>query len=313
MKNKFLKSISKLLDNKDFIIILVLLTASLTAYGGVALRVKYNIDSNYFNYINDEAIYSRMSQGNNTDNGLYGTRILTPKLASFLPINPAYSFFLVNWFFTYLTSIVFYIYLKKLNFGRNISFIGALLFLANYVVSGFSGTIVAEPLSYFFWMLGFYFILIDNFPLLALSLFISLFNRETTMLLIPLYFFNRWKWDRTFFLGIMGLVQMNILKRVYTPTTQMVNMFTPITWVYKQHLVRWYNFALFLPAMFGIMWLLAILNYRKASLFVKKTAWLLPFIFLQHTFASSVIRPQFYAFPIIITLALYSFVERKNG
>ena len=64
----------------------------------------------------------------------YTYRILTPLIVYLLPFDTVLGFIIVNLFSLYATSILFYYYLRKLEFGFGVSLVGVFLFLLNPIV-----------------------------------------------------------------------------------------------------------------------------------------------------------------------------------
>jgi hypothetical protein len=303
--NQELNKLNKFIHRPDVMVFLILLSASLVVYGSISLRILFQYDE----YKSGEYVYSHM--GLFQDNTQYGiswsNRLLTPLLASLIPLQPTYSYFILNWIFTFFTAFIYYLFLKEIKFDIKTSLIGSLLFLSNYVVSGWFGSIVVDPLEHLFWILGFYFLLKKKTWQFFLVLILGLFNKENIILLVPFYFFITFNIFNTFLMGIVSFVVLSLLRFLYKAPGQKVYSYIQVMKeVVPVHIQRWYNFITYIPAMFGIMWLLALINYKRAHPFVKRSVFILPFIFAQLLVAHSIIQGFFLAYPIIITLALYS-------
>lgn len=119
----------------------------------------------------------------------YMYRILTPILVYLLPLNHLMGFTLINLTGLFITAVLFYYYLKKLNFNNIFRYFGVLFFLsAPTVIYSMYDIALVDILSFLFFLLAFYAILSKNDILYLFTLVLGVLNKETISFTLPLYF-----------------------------------------------------------------------------------------------------------------------------
>jgi len=247
--------------------------------------------------------YFAMSEGiEPTDwtGAFFYNRVLTPFLAGLLPFSTPTNFLIVNFIGLVGTAFVLFLFLKKLKFSDTLSFIGSLIFLVNHTIMN-SGWLV-DALFYFFFILGFYAILIKNDLLFFISLLIGVFNKELALLLIPLYFIMTLKVWKTFYLSILPfLIELYLFfqpKMLAARSDQLSHALGQFFRDFFPHKINSVSSA------FTIVWIFAILGFKKAPQFVKRSCWFLPFLLVFIPISQTPDRMVFMMFPIVIPLAL---------
>lgn len=248
----------------------------------------------------------------------YMYRILTPLLAYILPFKHITSFILINLTAIISTSVLFYYYLKKLNFKPFYSFIGVLFFILgpNILYSMYNIALV-DPLSFLFFLLAFYSILSKNDKMYMFALIIGVFNKETILFTVPLYFLYKLETERLInaikstALILVSVLILFISIRYYFGFTEYLSLTTIKEIIFYQ--INSNNILANPYLTFGALWIIGIFNIKNIeNKFLKNSLYVLPFIFLQILMATDTLRSLFLAFPIIIPLSLYIFKIRDN-
>lgn len=244
--------------------------------------------------------YFLMSEGNYSGVGaLYNQRILTPFLAGLLPFDTKTNFFLFNYAALTVAAFIFYIFLKKLGYSEILSILGSAIFLFNPTIIRVAGHSV-DALFFLFFIAGFYAILVKNDLLYFLTLLIGIFNKELILLLVPLYFIINTNILKTIYLSIIPViigVIMFLLR--FAELTKVSGTEHLLSFIHK-----FGHKVLSVFSTFTFAWFLAIFGFKKAPVFVKRSCFLLLFIFALAPFSDTPDRVVFMAFPIIIPLIL---------
>lgn len=269
-------------------------------------------------FVGDSAVYIQMSyQPFNYILAPFSYRILTPLIVYLLPLKHYMGFIVVNLTATIGTSILLYYYLKKLNIVRIYRIIGTLFFLFSpSVLYSLLNINLVDPLSYLFFLLAFYAILTKDDKLFLIAVVLGVFNKETILLVIPLFFI--FKLDRgilkalksTLIVSLPGLMIFVILRYFYG----LVNYLSldNISSITSYHLSPNIFFNNPFPA-FGTLWIISLFNLiHIESSFIKKAVYLIPLIILQIFIATDTFKVLFLAFPIIIPLSLYLYKTKDN-
>ena len=253
----------------------------------------------------------------------YMYRILTPLLVSLLPFDHLDGFIMINLLAIFLSGILFYFFLKKLNFNHKISAIGVLLFLLSPgVILSIDDICLTDPVSFLFMIIAFFSILSNNNTLYFLSLSVGMLNRETVLVTLPLFFISTIDVSRLYeslksaiivttlsileFVGIrMYLGSHSFLKYLASTSSAVTNLLihysTSLNLFYIPYSIYW-------P--FSTLWIMGFMKFLDIKNdFIKRSAILLPFIFIQMLIASDISRMVFIAFPIIIPMSLYLFAD----
>jgi len=309
MALKIQKYIPKKLQSREFkfdLIIILLIISMVYA------------SSSYFYWqpvhkTGDSMHYFRMSENIFSEKGLpFKYRILTPILASALPLEPQLRFFVFNFFILCLVGILFYYYLKRLNFNLLLSFLGCTFLFLNPIISK-GAILLIEPFMMLFLLLGFYALLINKKWLFFLAVFLGTINKEVALILLPLYFLYTRKIFQTILMSIFPILAY-IAIRIYFGGEDMFFK-NQTLYVLKLNITKFIPRVLSVGQTFSFMWIIAPFGYKKAPNFIKKcTPWLLilPILFLM---SLSIDRMAYYSFPILIPLVLQvlknTFLQKK--
>lgn len=244
----------------------------------------------------------------------YTYRIFTPVLVFSLPFEHLLNFIIINVSALIATSILFFYYLKRLNFKTVYCFIGVLIFiLSPNVLYCMYNIALVDALAFLFYLAAFYAILSKNDKLYLLILFIGVLNKETILFTIPFFFLCKLENKRLIdalkstILIITPSIVLFIFIRVFYGLKNYISIDTV-----KETILYQFNNAnniLVNPYLsFGVLWIIGLYNIKyNDNNFIKKSLIVLPFIFLQILIATDTSRSLFLAFPIIIPLSLYVF------
>ena len=246
-------------------------------------------------------------------------RILTPFLVYLLPVETVMGFIIVNLSSLYATSILLFYYLKKLGFDFGQSIIGVLFFLLNPITLVLLITIcVVDLLTFFLFLLAFYALLIRKDSLFLMSVTIGVVNREVILITLIFFFFLKLEEldkknaiKQTILISIPPIIVFSVIRILYGIDANYFSIDLIINIVsihYRTLQTNIFIHPYLFYISFGIFWLVSILNLQKIdSIFLKKSIYLIPFVFLQVLIATNYSRLFFIAFPIIIPISLYMF------
>ena len=287
----------------------------------VVILCIFFIGSNFVNgfakmVLNDSLIYFKMSYNPfQSTIAPFMYRIFTPFLVYLLPFNHLVGFTLVNLTALFLTAVLFYYYLKKLDFNNIYSSLGVLFFLlAPTVIYSMYDIALVDYLSFLFFLLAFYAILCKNDKLYFISLILGVLNKETILFTIPLFFLYKIEIKGlikaiklTILVALIPLILFISIKYYFGFTSYFSLNTIKETLLYDLQIKNIFNLSNPFLA-FGTLWILGLyaLNFVNDS-FLKKSLYLMPFIFLQVLIATDMFRALFIAFPIIIPISLYLF------
>jgi len=253
-------------------------------------------------------------------------RILTPFLVYLLPFDTLIGFIIVNLSSLFATSILFFYYLKKLEFSFGICLVGVLFFLLNPITIFLIYAICfADLLLFFFFLLAFYALLCKNDLLFMISVTVGVTNKEIILITLILFFLYKFEEEnKKFFSVIKSTILISLppiavfflIRLLYNVDSGYFSIDTIFN-VLSIHLsdfktnIFWHPYRFYL--VFGILWLISLLNFKKINnKFLKKSLYLIPFVFLQALIAIGYSRLFFIAFPIIIPISLYTFKEKNS-
>lgn len=254
----------------------------------------------------------------------YTYRILTPLIVYFLPLENIFGFFIINISSLLFSGVIFYYYLKKLNFNSCHSFLGVLFFLAApTVIYSLYDIALVDNLSFLFIALGFYFIVTEKDFLYLIILLIGILNKETILYTIPFFFIYKLEYQnlkiaakKTMMISIPVLVVFLIIRYQIGLTDYFsIETIKKVLWDHA------YQFNLFqkLPYLsfhtfknpflaFGTLWFIFAYGLKNIeNKFLKKSLYILPLIFLQILISTDIYRVLFIGYPIIIPISLYLF------
>jgi len=259
--------------------------------------------------------------------GHWRYRVLTPFLARALPDLPNSLFNngraitdfwiakakigIINFLFLSATGILLFYFLLSFDFSFFESLIGILLFYTARPVVQSAGAPMVEASTYFFLILCFYAIRLNNLPLLTLCSSIGIFAKEATFIIIlsAVLFSELKNKIKAIFLLFPGIAIYLIFRFYIYPDPQETyfNINILIAWSRLYSLIR-FNKVMDLFSSFGLLWIPAIyaLINRKGSTQILRWSYLililLGVIFL---LGPNLGYSLFYVFPVIIPLALY--------
>jgi hypothetical protein len=180
------------------------------------------------------------------------------------------------------TSIVLYLLLRALNLGVYASLAGLGLFLGSGATTrAFTTPVYVDALTYLAEVAGFYFLLVRREALFAATLVFGVLNRETIVLLVPLYLFQlradgRLSRDHlpriVLIVGVplaaLGLVMVvKLLAADALPDG--LGLLRPNARTFRQTIPSWQELA-DIYSVYGAAWLLALLNLRRAPPFLRR-------------------------------------------
>lgn len=268
-------------------------------------------------------------------NAPFTYRVLTPLIVYLLPFEHLTGFIIVNIFFLFATSLLFFYYLRKSNFSFLVSIIGLFFFMLSPTTIFMMASICqVEVLMWFMLLLAFYAILCNNDKLYVLALLIGVMNKETVLIIIPLYFLNKLKSNgsllhsikSTIITALPALIAFMLI-RLYFGLSGTYNSIPYYSIEFVKFILKEYLqlgvadpyyqlFGIhsplcvpyFIYVTFGSLWLFMLFNLKHIdNNFLKNSLYLIPFIFLQLIIGIDIRRILFIAFPIIIPIALYEF------
>lgn len=315
-------------------IFLLLLSASFSiCYWAIA---KYDVYSDY-KASGDAQSYIKMSY-HEYDGVLrrYRYRILVPEIVSFLNqhlnlkpfLNKYYedvdkkviqlNFGIVNVISLALTAFILFYYCIALKFSRRESLIGSFLFLTSFFVVTYYTTPLVDALTSFFLIAGFYSVLNGRLLWLGLSFLLGVFTKETNFIILLLVLLE----ERRFFSKkILACLPGMILYAIFILAFKdkfnddscffFANIFS-LRKMAQYMMASFQRFNLYCVIeniqTFMFLWVLMIYALFKASkpIFIRRSLWLLLFIFLIPPLSSSgaVGRVVYQLFPIVIPLSL---------
>ncbi len=223
-------------------------------------------------------------------------RVLTPLLVSAIKSAtnlPTWrAFYVLNYFALFFSSVILYLFLRRLKFNEVLSLIGVSIFLSNYIIVGLSVFLV-DPLFFLFYIAGIYFILKKKFRYTLLCLIVGIFNKETILLLIPYYLVIRFSPYIAYTLFSIFIPYFLWFRKYVAYTSYLEELITnPIRKI------------IYAATSFSLLWILAPFGYKNANPFIKKSVFFLPFVFSLWLLATNLDRMTFLSFPVLIPLVL---------
>lgn len=229
-----------------------------------------------------------------------------------LPFNVSYQ--IIRFVFIFLTGYFFYLFLTTW-FTSEISLAGILYFFAILPITYLR--YYMQPMdipNLFFFLLGYLLILKRKDWLLIPLMFVSMLNRETPILLVPVYLFFRWDelkltqlLLRTSLLAATGLGTYIGLRKIFALKEYYSDLFYLF---YNLTNNRTYFFML---CIFGPFIFLAFKKWSIKPKFLKRAALMLPFFLVIHFTMTIMVEPRLWLpiVPIIVALGLYSVVPEN--
>lgn len=151
-------------------------------------------------------------------------RVLSPWLAGMIPLDPATSFLIINYFSLILLLYLFYFFLRINNISRIIALIATVLFSLNKYLFGhmaWNYFQLVDSMGTLFFILSLIFMIRKEWLPFLLSSIIAILIRETVLLLIPagvVYYLSDKKELRSFLLSALPALSIFILLRILIPS-----------------------------------------------------------------------------------------------
>ena len=168
---------------------------------GVSFQQFLHYDWNNPRGLSDSTSYLAMSNGDYTVSSGHRYRVIIPFLANIVrnmvqPLIPseqlhwfggvdAFSFYIINYFFSSLTGLFLYLFLIRLKFEPQLSLLGVLIFLGSRITILATGAPLVDSLYFLSIIIIVYFCLTQNTTALAILTPILILSKET---IIPFLF-----------------------------------------------------------------------------------------------------------------------------
>ena len=301
--------------------------------------------------LSDSSSYLAMSNGDYAISSGHRYRVIIPFLTSLVrdlvqPLVPpeqlhwfggvdAFSFYIVNYFFTSLTGLFLYCFLAQLKFDSKLSLLGVFIFLGSRITVLTTGAPIVDSLYFLSIIIIVYFCLTKNTTALTILTPILILTKETIIPFLFLPFFVK-QINRKLF-GISVLVSFAIFfwarDTISSWSPNIIERSDPIFDVFKNHLISgfgniahtyfsvggWHGIF----STFSIFWIVAAfgawLSFKKLNTFYQIPRFLLfiiPITFGFTILSSNVGRMLLSSFPIVIPYTLigidYLFSKRDT-
>lgn len=283
---------------------------------GVSIVHLYKVDLPHHNHILE--LHQKVI--NNFGPAPIQYRILSYYLAEFLrKVGVAfdYTYFIIRFAFTFLAILALHFFWIKW-LKPTLCSIGVLFLLAimsfTYMNYYHQPT---DPLNLLFFIISFWLIRERKDYLLVPILFISIFNRETTILIPLVYFFYRYDelplkklFLRFGFISLSVLIPYIGLKFIYG-----------VKQYYCEAVMFYINFhdwrSFYYPLiLYSIFWFFAFVKIKQKPKFIKRSLLILPFFLLVHYWIAIAIEVRLFLplAPLIIASALLNFetIEKEK-
>ena len=168
---------------------------------GVSFQQFLHYDWNNPRGLSDSTSYLAMSNGDYTISSGHRYRVIIPFLANIVrnlvqPLIPseqlhwfggvdAFSFYIINYFFSSLTGLFLYLFLVRLKFEPQLSLLGVFIFLGSRITILATGAPIVDSLYFLSIIIIVYFCLTQNTTTLAILIPILILSKET---IIPFLF-----------------------------------------------------------------------------------------------------------------------------
>jgi hypothetical protein len=231
-----------------------------------------------------------------------------------LGISAPYAYGINGCIFIFLAMCVFHFFLKKW-FSTEITLVGILfVFAALPLTYG----LIAQPsdtFSLFIWAVGLMLIRDRKDIWLIPVILIGTLNRETTVFLILAYFLFRLDEDAKGRLIGYSAVYFLCWLAVYEGLRLWIGPRDYYTdyWQYGHNIGQWYYSLAFPALLFGVFWLLALMDWKSKPKFLTRSALIIPPFIVLHLFMANLMESRLFdvLFLIIVPLALFSLFKEK--
>ena len=172
---------------------------------GVSFQQFLHYDWNNPRGLSDSTSYLAMSNGDYTISSGHRYRVIIPFLANIVrnlvqPLIPseqlhwfggvdAFSFYIINYFFSSLTGLFLYLFLVRLKFEPQLSLLGVFIFLGSRITILATGAPIVDSLYFLSIIIIVYFCLTQNTTMLAILTPILILSKETIIPFLFLPFF----------------------------------------------------------------------------------------------------------------------------
>jgi hypothetical protein len=212
----------------------------------------------------------------------YSFRVLTPLLAGSIAGDLLTGFTIVTVAGLWGAAVVLYLLLRALELGRWVSLAGVGLFLGSGATTrALTTPLYVDALTYLAEVAAFFFLLLRREVLFAVTLAVGVLNRETMLLLLPLYLLQLRSEGRLHranlpraalvvglpFIALGLVIVAKLLAAGAVPDG--LGVLEPRARTFRQTVPTWQELA-DIYSVFGAAWLLAALNLRRASPFLRR-------------------------------------------
>ena len=174
---------------------------------GVSFQQFLHYDWNSPRGLSDSSSYLAMSNGDYTVSSGHRYRFIIPLLANFVrnlvqPLIPsgqldwfggidAFSFYIVNYFFTSVTGLFLYLFLVQLKFDTKLSLLGVFIFLGSRITILTTSAPIVDSLYFLSIIIIVYFCITKNTNILSILTPILILAKETIIPFLFIPFFVR--------------------------------------------------------------------------------------------------------------------------
>ena len=253
----------------------------------------------------------------------YTFRVLTPLLAWAWPAGPLAGFTAVTLLSLVLAGLTLYAYQRVLGLRRGSALAGATLFaVSGGAVRLLTTPVYVDPTTYLTEAAAFLFLALGRFRLFLATVVLGVLNRETALLLVPLYFVTTPWPERTRLRSLLAvalpsgafLVVVLVKLAVGGVLTGGVPIaaIAPFARTFRQDVPPLYDlFDVF--STFGVLWLLAVKNLPGPTPFQRRALLFGALLVAQFLVArGDEGRVLSHLFPLVIPLAMLE-VDRLLG
>ncbi len=264
----------------------------------IELRTKLSLTDAWFDGIlrNNHNLLLSFGYYNNEQSRLL--QFLIPEFfRQAFALSIANAYILQRWLFVFIALVLFHFYLRHW-FPTPASFAGVVFFAAIMPLTFMNDLQESGPLLLVMFLLGLWAIRDQNTRAMLITFFIGGLNSETTIFLVPVYFFYHWKpGTREFvrlcrdslFLSLPLIVPLALIRWInrdrphLTALWQLPDNLARITVALQTNPLLLYKAAsLFIIFLFGALWVYAFFRWKRLPLFLHRASLLIPLFTLAH-------------------------------
>jgi len=231
-----------------------------------------------------------------------------------LHISPTAAYMLNGTLFVFLAMCVFHVFLKKW-FSSELSFAAVLFTFAALPLTYGHITQPWDQFTLLTFALGFLAIRDRKDAWLVPIILVGTFNRETTIFLVLAYFLCRFDEDPKGRLLAYCVVYGLCWAGPYLGIREYIGPRDYYTdyWMVEKNVTEWYYSIAFPALLFGIFWILALMDIRKKPKFLVRSAMIIPPFFILHFFMANMMEVRLFTtlFFLMVPLALFSLFKEK--